>query len=63
MGNAIHNKDKQINYLSDRLNMLLTVIDSIDPEETGVEDIDRLLNMVDELQTKLSQFRNDWDKE
>lgn len=60
MGNAIHDKKSQLDYLTNRLNLLLTVLDSINPEEADVEDIDRLLQMLEELQKKINQFKNDW---
>ncbi|MCH1624237.1 SE1561 family protein [Fredinandcohnia quinoae] len=60
MGNAIHDKDQQIKYLKDRLNMFIEVIDTMDPESTDVEDIDRLLNMLDDLEVKYDQFKKDW---
>ncbi|WP_369901190.1 SE1561 family protein [Bacillus manliponensis] len=57
MGNAIHNPDSQLVYLKDRLNMFLEVIDSIEPEDVELEDIDRLLEMLDELELKCEQFK------
>ncbi len=49
MGNAVNNKDQQIDYLKNRLDMFMNVIDSLDPEATDVEDIDRLISMLDDL--------------
>ncbi|MCM3598430.1 MULTISPECIES: SE1561 family protein [Bacillaceae] len=63
MGNAVHDKDSQLKYLKTRLNMFMNVIDSMDPESTDVEDIDRLIKMLDELEVKQEQFKKDWDKE
>ncbi|THE13477.1 hypothetical protein E1I69_07650 [Bacillus timonensis] len=60
MGNAIHDKDSQISYLKNRLNMFLEVIDSMDPESTDLEDIDRLIEMIDDLEGKYERFRKDW---
>jgi ribosome biogenesis GTPase A len=62
LGNAVHDKDSQLKYLKTRLNMFMNVIDSMDPESTDVEDIDRLINMLDELEVKQEQFKKDWDK-
>ena len=62
MGNAVHDKDSQLKYLKTRLNMFMNVIDSMDPESTDVEDIDRLIKMLDELEVKQEQFKKDWDK-
>lgn len=60
MSKAIHDKKSQIDWLTDRLNLLLNVLDSMDPEEAGVEEVDKLLQMVDDLQEKINQFRTDW---
>ncbi|MFC0272883.1 SE1561 family protein [Metabacillus herbersteinensis] len=59
MGNAVHDKDSQLTYLKARLNMFLEVIDSIDPESTDVEDVDRLIQMLDDLEMKQEQFKKD----
>ncbi len=63
LGNAIHDKDSQISYLKNRLNMFLDVIDSLDPESTDLDDIDRLIKMLDDLEFKYDQFKNDWEEE
>ncbi|MGD6817808.1 SE1561 family protein [Metabacillus sp. 84] len=63
MGNAAKDKDSQINYLKNRLNMFMEVIDSMDPESTDVEDVDRLIQMLDDLEVKFDRFKKDWDKE
>ncbi|MFS0820424.1 SE1561 family protein [Bacillus sp. 1P02SD] len=60
MGNAIQDKDQQIVYLKNRLNMFLEVIDSMDPESTDLEDIDRLIEMLDDLEGKYERFKKDW---
>ncbi|ALC80177.1 MULTISPECIES: SE1561 family protein [Bacillus] len=61
MGNSVTDQDRQIDYLKNRLEMFMTVIDSIDPESTDVEDIDRLLKMVDEIEEKYKRFKKDWE--
>lgn len=61
MGNAVTEQERQIDYLKNRLEMFMTVIDSIDPESTEVEDVDRLLKMVDEIEEKYKRFKKDWE--
>lgn len=56
MGNQVTNQEQQVRYLKDRLNMFLQVLDSIEPESTKVEDIDRLIQMMDDLEDKMEQF-------
>ncbi|KUP08946.1 hypothetical protein Q73_01195 [Bacillus coahuilensis m2-6] len=63
MGNAIHDKDSQLDYLKNRLNMFVDVLDSIDPEHTDLEDIDRLINMIDDIEVKCKQFSTSKDEE
>ncbi|MBD7946202.1 MULTISPECIES: SE1561 family protein [Psychrobacillus] len=58
MGNQISNSEQQVSYLKDRLQMFLEVLDSIEPETTDLEDIDRLIQMMDDLELKMEQFKN-----
>ncbi|MCP8969913.1 SE1561 family protein [Ectobacillus ponti] len=57
MGSPVYDKDSQLSYLKQRLNMFAEVIESIEPEDVEVEDIDRLLEMLDELEQKCEQFK------
>ncbi|MBP3952386.1 SE1561 family protein [Bacillus suaedae] len=63
MGGAIHDKKEQMKYLQNRLDMVLTVLDSMDPEQAGVEEIDSLLKMLDDIELKCKQFRIDWSEQ
>ncbi len=38
--------------------MFLDVLDAIEPEETELEDIDRLIEMIDDLESKCREFNN-----
>ncbi|MCM3612536.1 hypothetical protein M4S82_14915 [Planococcus sp. MERTA32b] len=58
MGKSIIDKEKQVSYMKQRLSMFLEVLDSIEPETAELEDIDRLIAMVDELDGKMQQFKN-----
>ncbi len=58
MSNPITNKEQQVTYLKERLEIFLEVLDAIDPETAEVEDIDRLIKMVDDLEEKMDQFQN-----
>ncbi|MBA9026508.1 MULTISPECIES: SE1561 family protein [Bacillaceae] len=57
MGKQITDKDDQLVYLKGRLTMFIEVLENIDPEHTELEDIDRLISMIDELETKIEQFK------
>lgn len=63
MGNAVNDKDSQVDYLKNRLNMFMEVVDSLDPESTELEDVDRLISMLDDLEGKFKRFQKDWDSE
>ena len=57
MSNSITNKEQQVTYLKERLEIFLEVLDAIDPETTELEDIDRLIQMMDDLEQKMDQFQ------
>ncbi|MFJ7734197.1 SE1561 family protein [Lysinibacillus sp. NPDC097231] len=56
MSKPITDKKQQVSYLKERLEMFLEVLDAIDPETTKIEDIDRLIQMMDDLEDKMEQF-------
>ncbi|MGG1631860.1 SE1561 family protein [Rossellomorea sp. NRS-1567] len=57
MGKAINDKDLQVSYLKQRLNLFVDVLDSIDPEQADIDDIDRLIAMIDDIEVKCEQFK------
>ncbi|GLI82874.1 SE1561 family protein [Rossellomorea marisflavi] len=57
MGKAIHDNESQVTYLKQRLNLFVDVLDSIDPEQADIDDIDRLIEMIDDIETKVEQFK------
>ncbi|WP_462408781.1 SE1561 family protein [Neobacillus sp. Marseille-QA0830] len=58
MGSPTKDKNSQVSFLKQRLNMFLDVLDAIDPETTDLEDIDRLISIIDELESKCHEFNN-----
>ncbi|WP_160723956.1 SE1561 family protein [Bacillus sp. USDA818B3_A] len=58
MGSPIQNKNTQVDFLKHRLNMFIDVLDAIEPEDTDLEDIDRLIAMLDEMESKCREFNN-----
>lgn len=58
MSNSISDKNKQVTYLKERLQIFLEVLDGIDPETADVEDIDNLLKIIDDLEDKMDQFHH-----
>ena len=57
VGKTIQNKEDQVKYLKERLTIFMEVLDSIEPEHTELEDIDRLIEMIDDLEVKVEQFK------
>lgn len=57
MGKSITGKNEQLKYLKERLTMFMEVLDHIEPENTELEDIDRLIGMIDDLEGKVEQFK------
>ncbi|AKS37318.1 hypothetical protein NP92_00850 [Anoxybacillus gonensis] len=62
MGNAVSDQNLQLTYLKTRLNMFLEVLEALDPETAELEDIDRLIQMIDDLEMKYERFKKDWEK-
>lgn len=58
MSKSITDKEQQVNYLKERLQIFVEVLDAIDPETTDLQDIDRLIAMMDDLEDKMEQFKN-----
>lgn len=58
MGNKVSDKNSQVTFLKERLNMFIEVLDAIEPENTELEDIDRLIEMIDDLESKCREFNN-----
>lgn len=58
MSNPITDKNKQVNYLKERLQIFVEVLDAIDPETADIEDIDRLIQIIDDVEDKMDQFQN-----
>ncbi|ACA37931.1 hypothetical protein D0439_03345 [Lysinibacillus fusiformis] len=56
MSKPITDKKQQVTYLRERLEMFLEVLDALDPETAELDDIDRLIQMMDDLEDKMEQF-------
>ncbi|WP_059172495.1 SE1561 family protein [Bacillus sp. FJAT-27445] len=58
MGKDITDKDTQVTFLKQRLNMFMELLEAIEPEEADVDDIDRLLEIIDDIESKVREFNN-----
>jgi hypothetical protein len=59
MGKATTDKESQLSYLKNRLEMFMDVIDLLDPESAEIDDIDRLIKILDDMEVKVEQFKKD----
>lgn len=48
----------QVTFLKQRLNMFIDVLDAIDPEDADLEDIDRLISILDDMESKCREFNH-----
>jgi hypothetical protein len=58
LGNPINEKNTQVVFLKQRLDMFADLLDAIDPEEADLEDIDRMIQIVEEMDAKCREFKN-----
>lgn len=63
LGKSINDQKEQLNFLYGKMELLMTMLDSIEPEAAGVEEIDRIIEMLDEIENKCKKFRNDLTEE
>ncbi|MFD2618483.1 SE1561 family protein [Terrilactibacillus laevilacticus] len=60
MGRASHNKTKQHTYIVSRVKLLLSVVESLDMENAGEQDLKNIKQMLDDLSLKVSTFQDEW---
>jgi hypothetical protein len=58
LGNPINDKNTQVVFLKQRLDMFAELLEAIDPEEADLEDIDRMIQIVEEMDAKCREFKN-----
>ncbi|MGG0718135.1 SE1561 family protein [Robertmurraya massiliosenegalensis] len=58
MGSPIKEQGDQVVFLKQRLTMFMDLLDAIEPESTELEDIDRLISIIDDLESKCREFKN-----
>lgn len=59
LGNSVYSQKEQLSYLYGKMDVLMKMLDTVDPEAAGVEDIDRIIEMLDEIETKCRTFRSE----
>ncbi|MCD5323952.1 MULTISPECIES: SE1561 family protein [Pontibacillus] len=61
MGKSVEDKASQLQYLTNRFHMLSEVVESMDSAHTDPEDLDRLLQMMKDIEGKIERFKKDWE--
>ncbi|MDQ0253953.1 hypothetical protein J2S74_001326 [Evansella vedderi] len=56
-------QEEKMNRLHERMDQIVMMLDAIDPEKAGVEDIDQLIAMLDEIEAKCKEYRHEWNME
>ncbi|OIJ14110.1 hypothetical protein BKP35_07880 [Anaerobacillus arseniciselenatis] len=57
MEKSVYEPKEQLNLLYGKMEHLMSMLDSIEPEEAGVEEIDRIIEMLDEIENKCKKLR------
>lgn len=57
MSKPITDKNQQVAYLKERLEIFVEVLDALDPETADLEDIDRLIQLIDDVEDKIELFQ------
>ncbi|MCI1858463.1 MAG: hypothetical protein LKI80_09925 [Sporolactobacillus sp.] len=60
MGRATQSKAAQVAYLKDRIQLTAHMVAAFDERSVSVEDLDRLLGLLDDLAIRIRRFRDDW---
>ncbi len=58
MSKSVSEQKEQLHFLYEKMEHLMNMLDSIDPDLAGIEEIDRLIKMLDEIESKCRKFRN-----
>ncbi len=58
LGSPIKEKGEQVVFLKQKLTMFMDLLDAIEPESADLEDIDRLISIIDDLESKCREFKN-----
>lgn len=63
MSTPIHTKEQHLDYLKSRFELMQQMIAGMPPEEAGVEDLERLEQMLNNIMIKIQQFKPDWKEQ
>ena len=63
MGKAAQQPSDQFHYIKNRIQMLNQVVSTMDAENVDMDDFNRVLEMIEQLQMKMERFKKDWEQE
>lgn len=63
MGKSVQDKQSQLQYLTNRFQILSQVVEAMDEANAEAEDLDRLLQMMKDIEGKVERFKKDWEAE
>ncbi|CDQ18742.1 hypothetical protein SAMN05192559_101637 [Halobacillus karajensis] len=63
MGKAAQYPSQQFHYIQNRIQMLEQVVSSMDAHNVDLDDFNRVLEMIEQLQLKMNRFKKDWERE
>ena len=63
MGKAAQQPSDQFHYIKNRIQMLNQVVSTMDAEDVDMDDFNRVLEMIEQLQMKMERFKKDWEQE
>lgn len=63
MGKAAQQPSDQFHYIKNRIQMLNQVVSTMDAEDVDMNDFNRVLEMIEQLQMKMERFKKDWEQE
>lgn len=61
MGKAAQQPSDQFTYIKNRIHMLNQVVSTMEAENVDIDDFNRVLDMIQQLQMKMERFKKDWD--
>lgn len=56
-------KEEQLKYLNEQMKRISQYLENLVPEETGLEEIDQMIQLLDQLEKKCRDFRTSWANE
>lgn len=63
MSIPIHTKEQHLDYLQNRFELMQQMIAGLPSEEAGIDDLERLEQMLDNIMIKIQQFKPDWKEQ